>query len=77
MSVFLIRVRCVGTYKTSDFRKGLKVQIDGEPYLMTEMQFVKPGKGNAMYKCKLKSLTRGTVLQRTYKGVDTLESADV
>lgn len=77
MSVFLIRVRCVGTYKTSDFRKGLKVQIDGEPYLMTEMQFVKPGKGNAMYKCKLKSLTRGTVLQRTYKGGDTLESADV
>ena len=76
-SVFLIRDRCVGTYKTSDFRKGLKVQIDGEPYLMTEMQFVKPGKGNAMYKCKLKSLTRGSVLQRTYKGGDTLESADV
>jgi elongation factor P len=67
----------VGTYKTSDFRKGLKVQIDGEPYLMTEMQFVKPGKGNAMYKCKLKSLTRGSVLQRTYKGGDTLETADV
>ena len=67
----------MGTYKTSDFRKGLKVQIDGEPFLMTEMQFVKPGKGNAMYKCKLKSMTRGSVLQRTYKGGDTLETADV
>jgi elongation factor P len=67
----------VATYKTSDFRKGLKVQIDGEPYLMTEMNFVKPGKGNALYKCKLKNLVRGNVLDRTYKGGDSLESADV
>lgn len=65
------------TYNTSDFRKGLKVQIDGEPYLMTEMNFVKPGKGNAFYKCKLKNLIRGTMLERTYKGGDSLESADV
>lgn len=67
----------MGTYKTSDFRKGLKVQIDGEPYLMIEMNFVKPGKGNAMYKCRLRNLIRGTVFDRTYKGGDTLESADV
>lgn len=44
---------------------------------MVEMNFVKPGKGNALYKCKLKNLIRGTVLDRTYKGGDTLESADV
>ena len=44
---------------------------------MIEMNFVKPGKGNALYKCKLKNLIRGTVLQRTYKGGDSLESADV
>ncbi len=67
----------MATYKTSDFRKGLKVQIDNEPYLMIEMNFVKPGKGNALYKCKLKNLIRGTVLQRTYKGGDSLEGADV
>jgi elongation factor P len=67
----------VANYNTSDFRKGLKVQIDGEPYLMTEMMFVKPGKGNAMYKCKLRHLIRGTMLDRTYKGGDSLESADV
>jgi elongation factor P len=67
----------VGTYKTSDFRKGIKIQIDGEPYLMTEMNFRKPGKGNALYECKMKNLVRGTVLQRTFKGGDTLESADV
>ncbi len=67
----------MGVYKTSDLRKGLKVQIDGEPYLMIEMNFEKPGKGNALYKCRLKNLIRGTVLQRTYKGGDSLESADV
>ena len=67
----------MGTYKTGDFRKGLKVQIEGEPYLMIEMNFVKPGKGNALYKCKLRNLTRGTMLDRTYKGGDTLEAADI
>ena len=67
----------MATYKTSDFRKGLKIQIDGEPYLMVEMNFRKPGKGNALYECKMKNLVRGTTLSRTYKGGDTLESADV
>lgn len=67
----------MATYKTSDFRKGLKVQLDGEPYAMIEMNFVKPGKGNALYKCKLRNLVRGTVIDRTYKGGDSLESADI
>jgi elongation factor P len=67
----------VGIYNTSDFRKGLKVQIDGDPYLMIECNFVKPGKGNALYKCKLRNLIRNTVIDRTYKGGDSLESADV
>ncbi len=67
----------MATYNTSDFRKGLKVQIDGEPYLMFECNFVKPGKGNAFYKCKLRNLIRSTVLDRTYKGGESLESADV
>ena len=44
---------------------------------MIQMDFVKPGKGNALYKCRLKNLIRGTVLQKTYKGGDSLESADV
>ncbi|QDU94412.1 elongation factor P [Lignipirellula cremea] len=67
----------MGTYKTSDFRKGLKVQIDGEPYQMTEMTFRKPGKGNALYECRLRNLVRGTMMSRTYRGGETLESADV
>ncbi len=67
----------MATYNTNDFKKGLKVQIDGDPYLMFECTFVKPGKGNAFYKCKLRNLIRNTVLERTYKGGESLESADV
>lgn len=70
-------VNNVASIKTGDFRKGLKVQIDGDPYIMIECQFVKPGKGSALFKCKLRNLLRNTVLDRTYKGGDSLESADV
>ena len=64
-------------YNTSDFRKGLKVQFDGDPYLMIECNFVKPGKGQAMYKCKLRNLVRNTVIDRTYKSGDSIEAADI
>ena len=67
----------MASYNTSEFRKGLKVQIDGDPYLMIECNFVKPGKGQALYKCKLRHLLRGTLLDRTYKSGDSLEAADV
>ena len=67
----------MGTYNTSDFRKGLKVQIDGTPFLMVEMNFRKPGKGAALYECKLKNLLRNTVVDRTYRAGQTLEEADV
>ncbi len=65
------------TYNTSEFRKGLKIQIDGEPYLMVECTFVKPGKGQGLYKCKLRHLIRNTVIDRTYRSGDTLEAADI
>jgi elongation factor P len=67
----------VASHNTSDFRKGLKVQIDGDPYIMIECNFVKPGKGQALYKCKLRNLIRNTVLDRTYKSGDSLEAADI
>jgi len=67
----------VASYNTSQFRKGLKVQLDGDPYLMIECNFVKPGKGQALYKCKLRNLVRNTVLDRTYKSGDSLEAADI
>ncbi len=67
----------MATYNTSEFKKGLKVQLDGDPFLMIECNFVKPGKGQAMYKCRLKNLVRGTVIDRTYKSGDSIEAADV
>ncbi len=62
---------------TGDFRKGIKVLLNDEPYEMFECNFVKPGKGQALYKTKLRSLLKGTILDRTYKSGDSLESADV
>lgn len=67
----------MAVYTTNEFRKGLKVQIDGEPFAMLECNFVKPGKGVAFYKCKLRNLLKGTMLDRTYKAGQSLESADV
>ena len=62
---------------TGDFRKGVKVLLDNEPYEMLECNFVKPGKGQALYKTRLRNLIKGTMLDRTYKSGDSLESADV
>ena len=67
----------MATYSTNEFRKGLKIQIDGVPYLMVEMNFRKPGKGNALYECKMKNLIRGTIMDRTYRAGQTLEAADI
>lgn len=71
------KVIAVASYNTSEFKKGLKVQLDGDPYLMIECNFVKPGKGQALYKCKLRNLLRGTVIDRTYKSGDSIEAADI
>jgi elongation factor P len=62
---------------TSDFRKGSKVVLEGDPYEMIVVDFVKPGKGQALYKCKMRNLLKGTILDRTYKSGDGLEGADV
>jgi elongation factor P len=67
----------VGSYSTNDFKKGLKVQIDGEPYQIVEYSFRKPGKGQALYECRMRNLIKGTTLDRTYRSGDSLESADV
>jgi len=67
----------VASYSTNEFRKGLKIQIDGTPFLMVEMNFRKPGKGAALYECKMKNLIRGTIVDRTYRAGQSLEAADV
>ena len=64
-------------YNTSEFRKGLKVEIDGTPFVMVESQFVKPGKGQAFNRVKLKNLLTGGVLERNFKTGESLAKADV
>jgi elongation factor P len=64
-------------YEAADLRKGLKIQIDGEPYLLVDFSFVKPGKGQALYKCKLKNLITGSQFDRTYRSGDKFESANL
>ena len=58
--------------QTTDFRKNLKVEIDGKPYVVIKCDFTNPGKGSAFYKLKMKNLESGATLERTYKsGVST------
>ncbi len=58
--------------QTTDFRKNLKVEIDGKPFVVVKCDFTNPGKGSAFYKLKLKNLENGNVIERTYKsGVST------
>ncbi len=64
-------------YDTSDFRNGLKVEIDGDPYVVVYFQFVKPGKGNAFTRTKLKNMLSGAVIERTYRTGEKLQAADV
>lgn len=59
-------------YNASDLRKGLKIELDGVPYAVTDFNFVKPGKGQALYICKLKNLVSGGTLNRTFRSNDKM-----
>lgn len=67
----------MATVSTNEFKGGLKIMIDGDPYNMLENEFVKPGKGQAFNRVKLRNLKTGRVLERTFKSGDTFETADV
>jgi elongation factor P len=64
-------------YDTSDIRKGLKIMLDGSPYTVVEFQFVKPGKGAAFTRTKMKNLLSGGVIERNLRSGDKLEPANV
>ncbi len=61
----------------SQLRKGAKVVIDGAPCTITECQFVKPGKGTALYKCKVRNMITGSLYAQTWRSGDKLEKADL
>lgn len=61
----------------SDLRKGLKLQIDGSPYIITDFEFSKPGKGQALYRCKMRNMISGNQLVKTYRSNDKFEKAEL
>jgi elongation factor P len=64
-------------YTTSEFRNGLKIDFEGEPYLIVYFQHVKPGKGGAFVRTKLKNLKTGAVLEHTFRSGDKVEKPDL
>ena len=64
-------------YTAADLRKGLKVVIDGDPYIVTVFDFSKPGKGQALYRTKMRNMITGLTLERTYREGDTFEPASL
>ena len=64
-------------YSTSEFKQGLKVILDGDPASIIENEFVKPGKGQAFNRVKLRNLKTGRVLEKTFKSGESIEAADV
>ena len=67
----------MGSYSTNEFKRGLKVMLDGDPCNIIENEFVKPGKGQAFVRVKLRNLLTGRVMEKTFKSGETVEAADV
>lgn len=59
-------------YNASDLKKGLKIEIDGDPCTITHFEFSKPGKGQALYRCKIKNLISGNTFDKTFRSVDKI-----
>lgn len=64
-------------YTVADLKKGLKIILDGDPYLVTAFDFAKPGKGQALYRTKMRNMITGSTLDRTYRSGETFEPASL
>lgn len=67
----------MASYNTSEFKSGLKFMMDGDPYNIIENEFVKPGKGQAFSRVKIRNLKTGRVVDKTFKSGEKVEAADV
>ncbi|NJD30992.1 MAG: elongation factor P [Gammaproteobacteria bacterium] len=67
----------MASYSTNEFRSGLKIILDGDPYTIVENEFVKPGKGQAFNRVRIRNLKTGRTLERNMKSGDTVEAADI
>ena len=63
--------------ESGDLRKGAKIEIDGEPYILVQFEFVKPGKGQALYKCKLKNMVTGVQFDKTFRSSEKFKQPDL
>jgi elongation factor P len=67
----------MASYSTNQFKPGLKIMIDGDPFNIVENEMVKPGKGQAFNRVRVRNLLTGRVIERTFKSGDSVESADI
>jgi elongation factor P len=67
----------MASYSTNEFKSGLKIMLDGDPFSIIENEFVKPGKGQAFNRVRLRNLKTGRVVDKTFKSGDSVEAADV
>ncbi len=67
----------MASYSTSEFKSGLKILLDGDPQTIVENEFVKPGKGQAFNRVRVRNLRTGRVLEKTFKSGESVEAADV
>ncbi len=67
----------MATFSTNEFKSGLKIMLDGDPYTIVENEFVKPGKGQAFSRVKVRNLKTGRTVEKTFKSGESVEAADV
>ncbi len=67
----------MANYSTNEFKRGLKLMLDGAPHSIVENELVKPGKGQAFNRVKVRNLKTGRVVERTFKSGESVEGADV
>lgn len=66
----------MASYSANDLKTGMKVLLDNDPYAITEVEFVKPGKGQAFTRSKVRNLKTGRVIEKTFKSTESIEGAD-
>jgi elongation factor P len=71
------REELLNMFESGDLKKGLKIEIDGEPYAIVQFEFTKPGKGQALYKCKLKNMVTGAQFDRTFRSGEKFKQPDL
>jgi elongation factor P len=64
-------------FESGDLRKGLKIELDGEPHVIVQFEFTKPGKGQALYKCKLKNMVSGAQFDKTFRSSEKFKEPDL